>query len=95
MTNIPQARLILEDVRQELRTGSCRPGEAAARIEEALSMMTRSTPVRRAREKSKPITPEVKAQIRQLAKTDLHMSEIGHHLGVNPGRVSEVLRGKR
>lgn len=51
--------------------------------------------VRRAPMKSNGITPAVRKQIHALAATDLHMSEIGSRLGINQGRVSEVLNGKR
>jgi hypothetical protein len=43
------------------------------------------------------MTDELKAQIRALkaADPDLSQAEIGRRLNLNPGRVSEALRGKR
>lgn len=95
MSNIPAARLILSEVLSTLKRGQCSTGDAVEMIGKALSLMTRDKVVRRAPEKSKAITPEMRARIWQLADTDMHMSEIGHQLGINQGRVSEVLRGKR
>jgi hypothetical protein len=64
-------------------------------IDAALSMMTREHRVRRAPEKSVPITPQIKRRIFAMARSDLHQDEIAVRLGINHGRVSEVLRGKR
>ena len=95
MSNIPEARRILSEVATALHAGRCSRGDAAALIDEALSMMTRERMVRRAPEKSKPLTAEVRAKIFAMAKTDMHMGDIAHQLGINQGRVSEVLTGKR
>ena len=47
--------------------------------------------------KSRKLTPAVEAQIRQLNTAHPSMSqvEIARLVGVNPGRVSETLYGKR
>jgi hypothetical protein len=64
----------------------------------ALALMTRAQPVRRAKQKQKPITA---AQIRkawQIAtrEPDTHMHEIANRVGVaNGGRISEILNGLR
>jgi hypothetical protein len=57
----------------------------------------RRSPRQRAPNTSIPITEAVKAQIRamKVAEPDLSQAEIGRRLNVNPGRVSEALRGKR
>lgn len=95
MSNIPEARRILTAVEASLREGRCSRGDASILILEALSMMTRERMVRRAPDKSRKITPEMKETIRRLARTDMHVGEIAHRLGINQGRVSEVLSGKR
>lgn len=46
--------------------------------------------------KKNVLTPEVAAKIKKLAATtDLYQHEIAALVGVNQGRVSEVLSGKR
>ena len=46
--------------------------------------------------RSPPLTADVAASIKRLAKeTDLLQHEIAAKLGLNQGRVSEVLTGKR
>jgi hypothetical protein len=46
---------------------------------------------------SAPITDELRHEIRTMkeANPDLSQAEIGRRLNVNPGRVSETLKGKR
>ena|SRR5215203_848704 len=53
--------------------------------------------VRKARAKSKPLDKAMAKQIRFTAKyhPDWSYEEIGRYTGVNIGRVSEALRGKR
>jgi hypothetical protein len=43
------------------------------------------------------MTDALKAQIREMKTAEPHLSqaEIGRRLSLNPGRVSEALRGKR
>ena len=52
---------------------------------------------RRAPTTSVPMTDELRAKIRAMKRAEPHLSqaEIGRRLNVNPGRVSEALRGKR
>jgi len=51
----------------------------------------------RAPRSSTPMSDEVRAQIRRMKADDPNLSyaEIGRRLNVNPGRVSETLKGKR
>jgi hypothetical protein len=51
----------------------------------------------RAARTSAPITDEIKAKIIAMKEAEplLSQAEIGKRLNVNPGRVSETLRGKR
>jgi hypothetical protein len=57
----------------------------------------RRSPRQRAPNTSIPITDSLKAQIRAMKTDEPHLSqaEIGRRLNLNPGRVSEALRGKR
>ena len=47
--------------------------------------------------RSKPLTPTLRAEIRQIhsLRPDLTQLAIANMVGVNPGRVSEVLYGRR
>ncbi len=90
MSNIPIARELLLDVAKRA------PAEQRREIERIVAhYLWRKPIVRRAPDKSTKLTPEIRAQIFQMAETNMHMSEIGHALGINQGRVSEVLNGKR
>jgi hypothetical protein len=83
MTDIPRARqLILQSL---------------ALLTEAESLMTRPSPIRRAKPNSTPITPTLARRIRIYAQkhTGASYKEIGARHNVDVGRVSEVLRGLR
>ena len=86
-SNIPEARRLL---REALRRGI----DPAARFEvtQALELMTRSTPVRRASVQHR-VTKDKEAMIRRIAAMypDMHLADIAQLADVNPGRVSEVL----
>ncbi len=57
----------------------------------------RRRPVRKAVPQSRPMTPELKAEIRRYASQHPRatLARIGAALDCNPGRVSEALGGKR
>jgi hypothetical protein len=57
----------------------------------------RRSPSQRAPTTSAPMTDALRAEIRAMkaAQPDLSQAEIGRRLNLNPGRVSEALRGKR
>jgi hypothetical protein len=57
----------------------------------------RRSPRHRAPNTSAPITDALKVQIRAMKTAEPHLSqaEIGKRINLNPGRVSEALRGKR
>jgi Mn-dependent DtxR family transcriptional regulator len=59
--------------------------------------MARRKPKTVAPARSRPITPSLKVMIRLFAANNPTMSqvEIGRAFNVNPGRVSEAIRGKR
>lgn len=96
-SNIPKAREILDDLMENLE--ALEPHQVKHRISVALNHMTRSSPASRASVKSNPITDEILGKIRALGHEgvdlDLSQQDIANAVGVNPGRVSEVLRGRR
>ena len=96
-SNIPKAREILDDVIENLE--ALEPHQVKHRISVALNHMTRSSPANRASVKSNPITDEMLGKSRALGHEavdlDLSQQDIANAVGVNPGRVSEVLRGRR
>lgn len=47
------------------------------------------------RKHSPRLTPAMADQIRRLRRTGMMQHDIAAHIGVNQGRVSEVLSGKR
>ena len=68
----------------------------ARRIRFVIGHMKRRAPVRTTRVKSPPMTSAMKTLARKLARTtDMNQMQIGTHLGVSSGRVSEALAGKR
>lgn len=94
MSDIPRARKRLRTVAKELRR--LKEKKLAAELESIIDDdLYRRKPARKMRRKSVPVTASVKAKIIQLAETDLHSDEIAARVGVNPGRVSEVLQGDR
>lgn len=90
---IPECReqlLLVADMLQAVR-----PSEARM-IRTIVTHMHRRSAVRMTRVKSPPVTSAMRAQIRRLASTtDMSQMEIGLRVGVNSGRVSETLAGKR
>jgi hypothetical protein len=78
--------------------------EVAARLEELgkeisqlSKMIARRKPTRIAKPISASMTPELIRDIRKYARANPKLSQlqIANHFNVNPGRVSEALRGKR
>jgi hypothetical protein len=66
-------------------------------LDELADEIARRSPRQRAPITSAPMTDALRAHIRALkaAKPDLSQVEIGRRFNLNPGRVSEALRGKR
>lgn len=92
MSDIPRARLELEDLANRL------PATFQTELREIIdSLLYREPPVRKARRKHWGVTPRMKRQILILATLhpDMHQDEIARVVGTNAGRVSEVLNGKR
>lgn len=86
-SNIPKAREILHDVIRMTTDSKTRMS-----LFTALKFMARRSAIK-APVKSKPMSISVITEIKALREADptLHYSEIAHRVGVNPGRVSEVL----
>jgi len=89
-SNIPEARRILQ------AANAANPNPA---IEQALALMTRESPFRRARSKMQPITPLHRERIEALAADEnLPMAGIAVKADLPisaQGRVSEILNGLR
>jgi hypothetical protein len=66
-------------------------------LSELADEIARRPSARRAPRSSAPMTDSPRAQIGAMkaAEPDLSHAEIGLRLNLNPGRVSETLRGKR
>lgn len=89
---IPEARRRLMNLAAKLA-----PAEANELMEIIKDGLFRRTIIVPTRPKNKKVTKLITAQIRALhaKRPDLSQLEIGVKLGVNPGRVSEALIGKR
>ena len=90
MTDIPRARRLLADA-CFLMT------RAKQMVQEAESLMTRPSPIRKAPRSSARITPVLAGDIQAYALKHPRKSlkDIGAHFKVDGGRVSEILRGLR
>jgi hypothetical protein len=70
---------------------------ASAELNDLADEIGRRSPRQRAPATSARMTEALRVQIRAMkaAEPDLSQAEIGKRLNLNPGRVSEALRGKR
>ncbi len=95
MSNIPKARRELVRIARRLRAYG--EDEAAGRIVHVIDQyLHRRSAARHMPIRSRSVTRSVREQIVDLAEnTDMHSAEIAAKVGVNPGRVSEVLHGDR
>lgn len=87
-SNIPRAReLLLDALALDMEP------TARTAVSEALRLMTRASPVRRAPIQHR-VTKDKKAMIRRIAAMypDMHVADIAQLADVNPGRVSEALQ---
>lgn len=93
MRTIPEVR---EELEQILRICEM-PMLARVVVEAAIRDLKRRPPVRKAKPKSAHAGPALRAAIRGFAKKHPGLSqlEIARRFNVNPGRVSEAIRGKR
>ena len=97
MSNVPQARVILRDVVKQLKTGTITRMGAAKVVSATLPLLVRNSPVRRSPRRKRYVTQSLIRQIKAMARQNplMHLDDIAAHFGVNPGRVSEILNGKR
>lgn len=92
MSNIPAARQLLRDVLPTL------PATAAGTVARALDLMTREPPAKpRAPARKRTVTPADAAAIRAYCARhpEADLQDVAQRFGVNIGRVSEVLHGRR
>jgi len=101
---IPQIRARLHELANDLADYATeaeffagRVAALALEIDDLADETKRRPPVRQAPIAARRMTPELAREVRELARSnpDLTNREIGRRLGVDGGRVSEVLAGKR
>ena len=87
--------MTIPEVRKELRLLAIQL--KSPRLNELASELTRRPYVRKAVVKSAKVTDSMETSIKAFADRNKHLSfvEIAQYYNVNPGRVSEVLAGKR
>ena len=98
MSDIPQGRKELRALARMLERGEVEADEAADEIRYILDeYLLRDPPVRRAPNRPRRITAATKKLVRDYAASNptAHQVDIGNAFGLNPGRVSEILNGKR
>jgi hypothetical protein len=98
MSNIPEGRRRLRELASRVLANDIAQVDAYAEIIDVIDQcLVREQPVRRAPARPRRITDEVKKRIKVFAAANpkAHQTDIGHVFGVNPGRVSEILTGKR
>jgi hypothetical protein len=94
MSNIIRAREQIAQIARELQRAG--QNDLARRLNGTIGLMRRRPPARRMPTHSRTVTPELRKQVLELARTtDMHSAEIAVHLNLNPGRVSEILQGDR
>lgn len=97
MSNIPVARQHLKGIAKRLQVGAITKPQAAREIRSTMRLLVRKSPVRRAPRTKRYLTKKLISEIKTFASVHvgMPMDEIAHHFNVNPGRVSEILNGKR
>lgn len=97
MSDIPRARELLATTARRLELGTITTSMAARMIRLSLQLMTRESPVRKAPTRPRFISKKLKADVIAYAAAhpDAHQVDIGQVFNINPGRVSEILTGKR
>ena len=91
MSNIPEARYLLQEIEQMTDLLQIR-----RKVRQAIGLMIRAPRIRRVPGRPTIITPATRKYIFKLARTDHTIHEIANLTGIyNSGRISEVLNGKR
>jgi hypothetical protein len=93
MSDIPRARAILIDMRDNTKLDEIQ----RAAIGVVLQLLRRPPPVRKTPARSNKVTAEIVVDVLDIAKNNPKQSqaEIGLTMGINSGRVSEILTGRR
>lgn len=83
---IPEIRVRLRQLADEYGIGE---------LHDLADETYRTSPIRRAARRSRPLTPQLAKDIRKFATKNpkLHQRDIAQHFNVNPSRVSEALNG--
>lgn len=97
MSDIPTAREQLQGIAKRLQIGAITKPQAAREIRSTMRLLVRQSPVRRAPRVSRYVTRRLIGEIRAFARVHplMTLQDIAEHFGVNIGRVSEILNGKR
>jgi hypothetical protein len=85
---------------QQLTAESMKLAELQIELNERINALMQETYRRsysRTPTKSKRVTPEIRVSVRKLAADfpDMSHQELADAHGINPGRISEILHGKR
>lgn len=93
---IPEIRELIGELTEESKRLARRQLYIAQKINQ-LAEETRRRAYDRAPVKSRRVTSEVRASVRAMAAANPNMShqELADAHSINPGRVSEILHGKR
>lgn len=96
-SRIPEARVQIATLAKKLERGSISNLHAANQLRDILPMLRRDVPEKRAQNRDTPMSAELAERIREYAKyrPALSQREIAQEFNVNPGRVSEALKGQR
>lgn len=88
---IPECRVALLELATRV------DDETSSEIHEIVDQMFRRAPVRKAAPQQSGLTPALVRAVRDFARRNpkANYVTIGNHFGINIGRVSEALTGKR
>lgn len=97
MSNIPRARAMLDTVIAALDNGEITAAETAGMLKNLIRPLMIRQPARRQTERRHRLTPEKTAEIRKILRQepDKSLQDIAQSVGVNAGRVSEILNNRR
>ena len=97
MSDIPQARHLINELIIDIDNDRVDACDIAHELETViLPLLHRETPIRKAGPRSKPMSKQQIFEIEHIAwkNPEMALNEIAEMVGVNPGRVSEVLNKK-
>jgi hypothetical protein len=94
---IPEVRTELHEIARAIEENRIVRAEAARQVRALANDLHRESPVRRAPVNSNAMTPQLAERIRTYARARPQVSQlkIAVVFGVNQGRVSEAMNGKR